>query len=334
MVSLQVSKEQYHIILTNLYQTDRVACKIVQPSNEQLEESTTKGDEDTVEVTPDRELLSSQQRDEEEPASDSPNITDLEETSTRIELQELARPLEPYLEDGKEEILNNIHGISRSHLPSETMIEIQNWIQSPMSKVIWVEGDVSGTHGSNLSLAAMQIYAINLNVGIPCVSSFCKSRYNPAFTTGISHKEAGLVALLYSIIAQLVQLLPIEFAPVKGLDEANFQLLNGTLGSARAALGIIEKLLANGPPAIIWALDGFQLIEERTTIPYLVQLVSILRREGENRLSKACFTTDVSCLVLSGTMSAFERVDASRTSQDRPGQLLKGVTTIDELQGP
>ena len=321
------------IVLTSLYQTDQIARKTVKPSNEQLEVSTAEGEEDAVEVSSDEERLSGQRGYKEELASDSPSISDSEETSTRIELQELSRPLEPYLEDGKEEILSNVHDTSRSHLPSEAMIDIQSWIQSPISKMIWVEGDISA-YGSNLSLAAMQIYAISLNVGIPCVSFFCKSSYNFAFTTGISHKEAGLVALLYSIIAQHVQLLPIEFTPVEGLDEANFQLLNGTVDSARTALGIIEKLLANGPPAIIWALDGLQLIEERTTIPYLVQLISILRRDGENRLSKAYFTTNGSCLVLSGTMNAFERVDASRTSQDRPGQLLKGATAIDELQGP
>lgn len=188
-------------------------------------------------------------------------------------------------------------------------------------------------YGTGISAAAMRVSAISIDAGIPCVSFFLKPQYSFALSKGMSHREAGLIALLYSVITQLACLLPTAFPATTGLDESQFRLLDGGIESVPAALKMIRALLVHAPPSLIWVLDGFQLVENEVTIPHLRALVDILRDQESKHISKVCFTTDGNCFVLMRAMNAWERVDASRMAQHRAGTLLRGGSDVGELGG-
>ncbi|OKO96532.1 hypothetical protein PENSUB_10707 [Penicillium subrubescens] len=141
---------------------------------------------------------------------------------------------------------------------------------------------------------------------------------------GLSNQEAAVVALLYSTIAQLARLIPAEVPAAPELHEQQFELLDGSIGSALVALRIIQALIVHAPPSMIWVIDGLQLAESRSTISLLSSFFEILRRQEELRISKVCFTTDGNSVVLTRGISVHEHVDGSRMVQGGPGRQLRG----------
>ena len=237
-------------------------------------------------------------------------------------------------EDGRQEISNALRGISRFLLPHEVLIEIQRWIEASQPRMIWIQGILSPSYGSDLSLAAMHICEICLNAGIPCVSFFAKPSYDFATGVQLTQKEAATIAFLYTILTQLARLLPVQFEATKELNLSQFTLLGGNLDTVPVALGLIEKLIVHAPPLLIWVIDGMQLMESVTTYQYLTQFVQILQRQGTDRFSRVCFTTDGNSAVLNRTINPSERVDASRLCQAQPGQVVSGSASISTLHGP
>ncbi|KAI0376344.1 hypothetical protein F5Y04DRAFT_292774 [Hypomontagnella monticulosa] len=252
------------------------------------------------------------------------------ELCTRYEIRKYACALLHYVEDGREVIYSALGGSSRGLLPDEVLIELQEWLGAKESKMIWVEGMPADSYGSELSLAAMRLVDISLNAGVPCISFFVKPSYNFASKT-LPQRQAAVVALLYSIITQLASLLPVEFEGMDELDETQFRKLDGSFSSVPIALRIIQALLAHAPPSLIWVLDGVEMAENSDTIHDLKKFVEILQDQEKRHISKVCFTSDGNSIVLTGAMSIFERVDASRMAQGRPGHLLKGGADINTL---
>lgn len=249
---------------------------------------------------------------------------DTDETWTRYDIQKTTLSLSTYTEDGREEISNALRGISMPLLPQEVLDAIKRWIGSPQSRIIWIEGLPSYSYGSNLSLTAMQLCTISMRAQIPCVSFFCKPSYKFASVphASLTTQEASVVALLYSVTAQLARLIPADFQGSPDLYQQQFQLLDGSIKSASIALRIIQDLLIHVPPSIIWIIDGLQLAESRSTIQILDEFVAMLRDQENRRTSKVCFTTDGNSHVMLPAIRVDERVDASRMAL--AGQQLPG----------
>lgn len=200
--------------------------------------------------------------------------------------------------------------------------------------MIWVHGVPAMSYGTGLSRAAMRVYDISMQAGIPCISFFCKPRYEFAEEKNLTRKEAGLIALLYAVVSQLTCLLPMGFPATKGLDEVHFRRLDGSMASVPVALGLVQTLLLHAPPSLVWVVDGLQLLQDEATVPHLRCFVDILREQETERVSKVCFTTDGNCVVLGRATNVRERVDATRMAQGRPGAVLRGGSQVTQLGGP
>ncbi|KAL6407016.1 hypothetical protein AUP68_09837 [Ilyonectria robusta] len=263
---------------------------------------------------------------------DSVSEDDSDELCSRHEIEQLSKLIAIYLEDGREDI-SRVMASPSSSIPEEVMMQMQIWIQAPKSKMLWVGGVPVVPYGSGLSQAAMRLSTVSMEAGLPCVSFYCKPRYAFAKTSHVSGRQAGLIALLYSVITQLTYLLPATFPATKDLDGDQFRLLDGSMESVSVALRIIRALLSHAPPSLIWVLDGLQLAEDQATLPYLKALMEILREQEDQRVSKVCFTTDGNSRALTSSMRAHERVDASRMAHRVPGRPSIGGRNISELGG-
>lgn len=208
------------------------------------------------------------------------------------------------------------------------------WVKSPTSEMMWVQGPPSLT-GSNsaLALAATQVCDVSLKLGMPCVAYFCKASLQASPTASGGHKQAACVAMFYSLVFQLIQLLPHDFTAEPGgeLGENQFQRLDGTLKSVNVALQMLDALLDHATPALLWVIDGIHLAEDSETAPYLRCFLEILRLQQNQRICKVCFTTQGQSSVLVGAIHVSERVDASRMAQSRPGTLLRGGSSFHEF---
>lgn len=254
---------------------------------------------------------------------------------SRYELQQLALDLETYTEDDRNNLSHPSSPLLEGQLPYEVVAEFSKWIQSPESKTIWVQGIPPLSGKSALSVAAKQVRDHSLKLGIPCISYFFTPRHDvsSASREHIDQKNSKCIAMLYSVIFQLIQLLPHDFEAAHNgeFGETQFQLLDGTLSSANLALKMIDTLLDHATPTLICVIDGIQWAESPTTVPYLQSFIDILRVQQAHRICKICFTTQGRSTALVDSVDVRERVDASRMAQGRPGSVLRGASSVHEL---
>ncbi|KAL9623828.1 MAG: hypothetical protein Q9160_001819 [Pyrenula sp. 1 TL-2023] len=184
----------------------------------------------------------------------------------------------------------------------------------------------------------------------------------------VSRKQVGLIALLYSLLLQIIHLLSTEFvlpdsitatdtdattptdnpAPTDASTNSlkdQFNLLDGTPSSIPTALSLLDRLLTltGLSSSLICIIDGLQLIDDpNSTTDHITHLLGILRREPSSPeqqpqqppAPKVLFTTNGASLTLIGCkMRARERVNITgEESLNRPGTgPLKGGRDIAEL---
>ncbi|KAL8400779.1 hypothetical protein RB594_000974 [Gaeumannomyces avenae] len=247
-------------------------------------------------------------------------------------------------------------GIPGAMLPQEVAIKIERWMRMPSSQILWVEGPVSTHCEEQLTNAAKHIVRLVLDAGIACVSFFGRPRLRrpnstpaPGGDAGEARpspvggsaggppptpREAAATALLYSVVAQLVHLLPGEFdCPASPRFEEAFGALDGSPASHPTALDLVRAMLPLSPPTLVLVFDRLHLADGATTRPVLGALVGLLRAHGAGagRVTKVMFITAGSCPLLAKTLEKGEKVDAGRMAQARPGQPLKGWSSSSGL---
>ncbi|KAI1363991.1 hypothetical protein F5Y08DRAFT_340072 [Xylaria arbuscula] len=252
---------------------------------------------------------------------------------TRYELEERASFLDKYLEDLCTKATSK-EMAAKPMLPQEVLVDIQKWIKIPSSNVMWVEGPAY-THEDQLSCTAAHIYELASRAKVPCIFFSPKTKNqrqieSPSLTTA-RKRQATLIALLYSLIGQLIRVLAPEFESPANLEEM-LNSLSEKFTSADVALDLIEALLEHAPPVLLVMLDKLQLADSQETRPYLSRLVTLLRGKNRTQVTKTMFTTGGGCLALAESTNRRERVDAGRMGQGRPGQPLRGWSSVDDLR--
>lgn len=265
------------------------------------------------------------------------DVSEIPELLSREEVELWASPLDSFLLDGRADILKMSNTPHKSMLPRETLEKLQNWIRVTSSAFLWVQGPVSVSMEQQLSLAAIRIRDLVLNAGIPCIAFSPKSRYdfqqtNPS--SGVPKRETILTALLYSMVGQLVRLLPPEFVPIGKITQRVFEDLDGSVESLPVALDLIALLLGHTPPTLVVIIDKLHLADSPATRPYLIKFVELFRDLGSRQMLKVLFTTAGSCAVLAKMIKKAEKVDAARMVQGRPGQHLRGWSSLGDLRVP
>ncbi|KAI0850006.1 hypothetical protein F5Y00DRAFT_268768 [Daldinia vernicosa] len=264
---------------------------------------------------------------------------------TKDEIQESTAPyLDTFLQDGRSQVLTATSTISRSFLPAEVTQRIGNWIGDPSSKFLWIWGPVYVAAERQLSLAAARIYdsALSARNPVPCVSFTPTSGYipqqslNSTLVSAMSKQEEVLISLLYCIAGQLIRLLPDTIdSATEEFDTQVFKSLDGSLTSASVALDLIRSLLAYSPPILIVIIDKLQLAECSSTVPYLERFVEILRNRAPSQIIKVLFITGGISMVLARSMdNVTEKVDAGRMVQAKPGQPLRGWSSLNNFHLP
>lgn len=145
-----------------------------------------------------------------------------------------------------------------------------------------------------------------------------------------------LIATLYSLAGQLIQLLPEEIdSTPHSFKPKIFERLDGSIASTSVALDLIEPLLTHGPPTIMVVINRLQVAQCPTTTPHLKRLVHLLKVYDSERIIKALFITQGGSPALTQTLDVLkEKIDASRMAQAKPGQPLKGWSSLGCLKAP
>ena len=226
--------------------------------------------------------------------------------------------------------------MSMSSLPSEVAQKVIKFVKDPSSSFLWIQGPVHTPSEQRLSVIALLFCnsALEGDPPVPCVCFTPKSSYpSESDLESTSRQERVLVAMLYSLAWQLIQLLPEEFeASTSTLDKRALERLDGSSASTSAALDLIKVLLAYGPPTLMVIVNRLQVAECAATTPYLKRLVQLLQGYDPTRIIKVLFITGGASPALTETLNFLtEKVDARKMAQAKPGQPLRGWVSLSNL---
>lgn len=244
---------------------------------------------------------------------------------------------------------------SSLQIPTDGVFGIQNWLKETKSTTLWVEGPAGVPYPSGVSTTALYVSDSLAAAEIPCITFFPKSRYptkssstdNNIVRDGTSApQQRVLLNLLYSLLSQLISILPRVFNTAIGsnagviLDKQRFNELDGTVESIEPAMALIRDLLPFAPQhPLVFVVDGLQLVEStrpetRTTLRQLVLLLKEQQQQagGGGSVVKLLFTTDGQSQVLGRTIGFRERLDLSRSIVGpQPGRPPRGASSLSSV---
>lgn len=250
---------------------------------------------------------------------------------TRPSLQQLSRNLEQYCPFTNPKEGNNGNRDLATHTVSGlTMVKLKKWLSSPRSELLWIIG-LNSPLGNEASIAASHILDIATSAGLPFVCFNC----TPVTEVQDISQNRGtrcmtlLVALLYTLIRQLLCHVPETFEDAYELRNA-IQAMNGSGESVPKALEIIQTLLRHRTPLLLVILDGLELLEDASTIPYLRELISTIHSRQSDFILK-CLLGSQGFLVSGGDLGLDERVDCTLLPRRRPGRAQPGGRSLGEM---
>ena len=135
---------------------------------------------------------------------------------------------------------------------------------------------------------------------IPTISYFCESpRPRTTLPNGMTAEMYGLVSLTYSLIRQLIELLPSSMSYPKNLREQRFNELRGGLDTYGDAIAMLGELLDLSPPMIFCVIDGLERLDDSSAEQYVTAFVDTfhghrkygLVSQASDRALKVLFTT-------------------------------------------
>ncbi|KAI1328577.1 hypothetical protein F5Y16DRAFT_398269 [Xylariaceae sp. FL0255] len=152
---------------------------------------------------------------------------------TRAEVYEMAQCIIQRSPPRKEtQFLNTTQEPEMLDMPEEVVIALRRWTTSPGSCFLWVEGPADNMSKKRMLSMANHIYEGALTSRIP---TFWHSL---SLNSGNTSELTALIDLHYSMILQLINILPETFDMTSSLKGEKLSLLDGTLGS----VGIAQAL--------------------------------------------------------------------------------------------
>jgi hypothetical protein len=130
--------------------------------------------------------------------------------------------------------------------------------------------------------------------------------------------------MAYSLVRQLIWLLPNEFRSNKDFGSSRFGLLDGHIDSLAKALVLIDDLLGMMPGLLICVIDGFQFLDDDAendyNSMYLNFLLAVLKEAQTAKILKILITTDGYSRRLWQTLRPNERVDVMGSERRKTGR--------------
>ncbi len=209
-------------------------------------------------------------------------------------------------------------------------IPLQEWLSASESRILWIYGPPNPNKPSDLSSTSAFIVTVITRAKLPLVAHQCQN----------SGSEIGaLISMIYSVIIQLIWLLPDNFATDIDLSSDRFIMLDRSIGTLPDALLLMEDLLTLVPRLLVVVLDGFQLCEdarddEQGTGLFLNFFLAILKNGKEGRVLKVLFTTDGVCHNLWKKLDAQEQIDVMNEAGGSAERRRKGRMAMAGLAIP
>lgn len=201
----------------------------------------------------------------------------------------------------------------------EIISSIADWSKGQAAPILRIDGPVMNCEEERnpLTMLAAQLIDLTTRSHLHVISYFCELSH----TVKVTEREMqATVALVYSLVRQLIELLPPEFEASTDFSEARFRHLDGTLESCGEATRMFKDLLDIVPVATVYCIiDGLQLMDgKRVEGPLRGFLRQLRDKDGKLRV---LFTTSGRSSCLSKELKAEETlvIDTFRKGVSTPG---------------
>ena len=190
-------------------------------------------------------------------------------------------------------------------MPASVYLQLEQWLSASESRVLWIYGSPTTSKPSDLSSTSAFVVSTINHAKLPLIAHQCQS----------SESEMGaLISLVYSVVIQLIWLLPEDFSTDIDLSPRRFSFLDRSTERLPHVLLLMEDLLTLASRLLVVIIDGIQLCENgldelRGTGVYLNFFREILKNGEKDRVLKTLFTTDGVCENLWLKLVPQEQVD-------------------------
>lgn len=181
-------------------------------------------------------------------------------------------------------------------------------------------GDVFNSPQSKLAAQFIDFASVS---NVPVISYFCELRRGERLRGGNSPEIQGFVALVYSLLRQMIELLHMEFETSRDFYKEHFAELDGTLATWGVFKGLFRDVQSVLPGKMYCVIDGVQWLDDSSTSICMTELVALLRLEN----FKVLFTTSGSSRSLLETLERNELIllDDRPTDSSLLWQLEEGL---------
>jgi hypothetical protein len=197
--------------------------------------------------------------------------------------------MEDYVVQDNRTFINNLE-YQNPRLESSTSWELQEWITSPSSGFFWISRVFTIDYPSPLSVVAANIVEMATNMQLPVCAFFCSW---PADYPGkdLQEKEAACVVdLLYSLIRQLVDLLPSEFECQHNSDPKLERLpnLDGLEDPEvwTTSIDMLRNILSSIQQPVLIILDGIEHLDQTSVSDLANEVLGTLGEAVTNKISE------------------------------------------------
>ncbi|RDW84885.1 hypothetical protein BP6252_02475 [Coleophoma cylindrospora] len=210
---------------------------------------------------------------------------------------------------------------------------VQTFCRATTSQMLWIIGTKSRRYPSPISSIAASIINALDEASVPTLNVFLDY---PVTDSG------AIINLQYSLIRQMINLLPTQITTNVDMSPRVFSLLDGTLESWETGMLLIEALFEYMPPLLFLVLDGLDHLDFLSPGEQnLDSLIKLLRKqvlltidEGNaksthTRTFKVLFTTAGNCATLNALEEkSFTILKTSDNQSAQPGKPRPGRSQI------
>ncbi|CBF70286.1 hypothetical protein AN6050.2 [Aspergillus nidulans FGSC A4] len=191
---------------------------------------------------------------------------------TRVELQLGSAHLQDYFD---------IDDQLASYEPTDVMVEedvldaLKQWSTETYPQILTLGSVPESACASPVALVSACYTNLARNANSPVIAYSCS--VPPTAKDGMTLFQQGLIALVYSLIRQLLEYLPpvVNGSSTHIVKAENFALLDGTLASWQEVLSLVDTLLYYAPPLLLCVVDGLDRLQDQSTDQYIRSLVRI-----------------------------------------------------------
>jgi hypothetical protein len=159
----------------------------------------------------------------------------------------------------------------------EGLMHIVEWAKSRESPMLGIMGPYFDGDEFENPMALLAARFIQFAADVPIISHFCELRRNEHLRKGNTMEMQGLIELVYSLIRQLIEVVPLEFECNMDFSAARFDRLDGAASTWSDAVTLFSDLERTLPGKVFCVIDGLQWLDDRSMASYLSDLVELLR---------------------------------------------------------